>query len=139
MSTITSRISPLHWPAPPGAARTVERVVVGSPTLHETSLQPADVSVMHCLPDRLNGNLDYDTLDVFPVLPVTPRADGYAPRVSSVLVPESLVGQTPGSLFDDTARPYSSILGSPVTSLSITGRAEDLRLPRQWPPVIDHG
>ena len=78
--------------------------------------------------DRVNENLDYNTLDVFPVFPVLPRADGYVPWVSPVSMPDSPADQTLGYLLDEMTGLYSSILGSPVTSRSITSRAEDLHL-----------
>ena len=135
MSTITNRITPLHWPEPSGNAELVEQVVIRSPTWHETSggAQPvqsplADVSFLKSSPDRGSGNLDSGTLDVFLVFPVSPQTDGYAPQVSPVTTSDSSADQSLGSLLDYMAGLYSSIIGSPVTSLSITGRAEDLYL-----------
>ena len=90
--------------------------------------QPVDVSFLDFSVDRVNENLDYNTLDVFPVFPVLPRADGYVPWVSPVSMPDSPADQTLGSLLDEMTGLYSSILGSPVISRSSTSRAEDVHL-----------
>ena len=67
-------------------------------------------------------------MDVSPVFPVSPRADGYVPTDGYVSMPDSPADQTLGSLIDATTGPFSSILGSPVTWRFITNQAEDLHL-----------
>ena len=73
----------------------------------------SQLSSVQLSPNRVREDFDFDTMDVFPMLPVSPRTDGYFPSVSPV--------SSPNTLFD-------SAVGSPVTSLSITDYAADLTL-----------
>ena len=110
LSTITSRFSPLHWPESPDAAETVVGDC-GSQMLPVTSRgggvggdpspsQPADVSSMDFSPVQVPETLANNTVDVCPVFLVSPRADGYVPRMCPVSMPDSPADQSLGSLLD---------------------------------------
>ena len=73
-------------------------------------------------------------MDVFPVFQVSHEADGYFPDTSPVTSPDaqsklsSPVTPAPGSLSNEVTGLFDSIVGSPVTSLSISDYAADLTL-----------
>ena len=83
------------------------------------------LSSVQLSPNRVREDFDFDPLDVFPMFPVSPRSDGYLPRVSPVTSPSSPAA---GSLLDDATGSYHSNIGSPATSLSITDHAANLQL-----------
>ena len=63
---------------------------------HES--QVSHLSSVHLSPNRVRIDFDFDTLDVFPVFPVSPRTDGYLPLSSLV---SSLGSPAAGSLVDE--------------------------------------
>ena len=71
---------------------------------------------MQLSPNRVNKDFDYGTRDVFFMFP------------APVSIPDSPAAPTVGSLLDMVTGSYGSIIGSPVTSLSITDQAEHLHL-----------
>ena len=92
------------------------------------------VPVVVSTPNRVREDFDFESIDVFPVCPVSPRSDGYFPSASSVSSPIAL--STPGSpavpapgyLLNKATGSFDSTVGSPVTSLLITDNAADLTL-----------
>ena len=115
----------------------VDQVVVESPTSYDAPVVPLEISpvadhfatlksqVSHLSsvqlsPNRVRENLDYDTLDVFPMFTVSPRTDAYLPCVSPIVSlssPVSPAAPTVGSLLDEATGSFDSNIGSPVTSL----------------------
>ena len=79
--------------------------------------------------NRVREDYDFDTMDVFPVFPVSPRNDGYFPGVSPISspstlsTPRSLVTPATVSLLNKATGSFDSTAGSTVTSLSITDYA----------------
>ena len=145
--TIMSRFSPLN-PQQSPVPVSVAQVVVESPTSNKAPVGAMDVwpaadqvvtllpqesqvsqlSSVQLSPNRVREVFDIDTMDVFLVLLVSPRSDGYFPSVSSVSSPGSPAAPAPGSVLNEVTGSFVSTVGSPVTSLSITDYAADLTL-----------
>ena len=151
ISTITSRFAPLNSRVSPVSMESIDRVVVESPTsdvalgghldispvtdqfapLTPQESQVSQLSSVQLSPNRVRLDFDMDTLDVFPVFPVSPKTDGYLPLISHVSSPGSPAA---GSLLDEVALSRDSTIGSLATSLSITDHAANLQL--LSPPLI---
>ena len=84
------------------------------------TLLPQESHVSQLSPNRVREDfdLDVDTMDVFPVFPVSPRTDGYFPSVSPVSSPSALstpgssAAPGPGSLLNKATGPFDSTVGS---------------------------
>ena len=148
MSTITSRFSPLNPLLSPMFMENVDQMIVESPTSydapvvdleispmadHFAPLIPQESQVSHLSsvqPNRVRLDFDYDTLDVFPVLPMSPGTDGYLPCFVTGLTGLTRLTGCTGYRLSTRRGDWSrdSIIGSPATSLSKTDHPANLNL-----------
>ena len=74
----------------------------------------------------MREDFNYDTLYVFPVFQVSQEHVGYLPETSPVTSPEahskqsSPLAPAPGYRLNEVTGSFDSMVGSPVTSLSVT-------------------
>ena len=92
------------------------------------------LSSVQLSPNRAREDFNYDTLDVFPVFQVSHEHDGYLPETSPATSsearskPSSSLSPAPGYRLNEVTGLFDSMVGSPVTSLSITDYTADLSL-----------
>ena len=86
------------------------------------------LSSVQLSPNRVREDFDFDTLEVFPMFPVSTITDAYLPCISPVSSPSSPVSPAVGSVLDEATGSYDSNIGSPAMSLSITDHAATLHL-----------
>ena len=148
---ITSRFSPLNPPGSPVSMVSVDQVIIEYLTSYDAPVvtleispvadhlatpnhqesQVSHLSSVQLSPNRVREDLDYTTLNVFPMFTVSPRTDRYLPCVSPVTSPSSpvsLAALTVGSLLDEATGSFDSNIGSPVTWLSITDHTANIHL-----------
>ena len=143
-----SRFLPLRSPVSPVSPDGVEQVVVESSTPYDVPVvafnissvgeqleirnpresRESPLSSVPLSPNRVSGDFDFGTMDVFPVFTVSPNTDGYLPRISRVSSPGSPVVPTAGSVLDEATGSFHSTLGSLATSLYIADHAANLHL-----------
>ena len=134
-----SRFLPLRSPVSPVSPDGVEQVVVESPTPYDVPVVAFNISSVGeqleicnpresrelplssvpLSPNRVSGDFDFGTMDVFPVFTVSPNTDGYLPHISRVSSPGSPVVPTAGSVLDEATGSFHSTLVSVYSYVSV--------------------
>ena len=107
----------------------ISLVTDGMANIYPLQYQVSAVSSVQWSPNRVREDFTYDTMDSFPVFQVSQDNVRYLQKTSPVTSPDSRnIPGAPDSLPNEATGSLDSIVGSPVTSLSLTDFAADLSI-----------